>query len=481
MRKILILALILLHAITSYGQNEINKKKNLNNFNDLSSDAVNQCAPMKTSKQDIFLNGAPAIGTDNREFTITEIPFNWIDISTVGANTGIHADDIVTGPFPIGFSFPFFDGITYDQIWVSSNGWCSFSSQTSSAYSNYSIPNSNIPNNIVALLWDDLNLNSSGNIYYYHDAANSRFIVSYDAVPYYSGGGAVSAQFHLYYYGAVDMMFGTLSGNLNSCTVGLENAAGSDGIQATYNGSGPYNPESNYGLHFSENDPQLVIVSLIPLSSLTIPAGGGILNFNIQAENLDTTAVRCDIWTTISLPSGSVYGPIINTTRTFNAGQLISRNRNQTIPASAPAGAYTYNAYSGLYPQMPWSEDHFTFTKSATDIGGTIFKDWSNWGEEFGNGDDLSQLTVENYVIMSVYPNPFNPATTISFELLDANFVSLRIFDVQGREVDCLKYGHLYAGKHEFTFDGSGLSSGMYFAILEAGDFKQTVKLLLMK
>lgn len=86
-----------------------------------------------------------------------------------------------------------------------------------------------------------------------------------------------------------------------------------------------------------------------------------------------------------------------------------------------------------------------------------------------------------NYSLLTCYPNPFNPTTTISFELRDAGFAPLKIFDIEGREVGCLNDGHLLAGKHEFTFDGSGLSSGIYFAYIEAGDFRQTRKILLIK
>ena len=101
---------------------------------------------------------------------------------------------------------------------------------------------------------------------------------------------------------------------------------------------------------------------------------------------------------------------------------------------------------------------------------------WFGW-LDVENGDKHIYIPCV-LIFYPSYPNPFNPTTAISFELRDAGFASLCIFNVQGRQVDCLKYGQLSAGKHEFTFDGSGLASGIYFAKLEAGDFQQMMKLL---
>jgi len=83
--------------------------------------------------------------------------------------------------------------------------------------------------------------------------------------------------------------------------------------------------------------------------------------------------------------------------------------------------------------------------------------------------------------ILSAYPNPFNPSTTIAYDLPKAGYVSLRVFDLLGREVSVLRDGFVEAGSHRVTFDGSGLPSGIYFARLDAGSFSQTKKLMLLK
>lgn len=79
------------------------------------------------------------------------------------------------------------------------------------------------------------------------------------------------------------------------------------------------------------------------------------------------------------------------------------------------------------------------------------------------------------------YPNPFNPSTRISFELPEARSVTLRVFDVLGREVTALVDGYVTAGKHTLRFDGRGLASGVYFYRLDTGAQTLTRQMLLTK
>jgi flagellar hook assembly protein FlgD len=85
------------------------------------------------------------------------------------------------------------------------------------------------------------------------------------------------------------------------------------------------------------------------------------------------------------------------------------------------------------------------------------------------------------FSVKAAYPNPFNPATMLSFSLPEVAKVTLNVFDVQGRLVATLVNGLREAGQHQVTFDGSNLSSGVYLYTLQAGSYSATGKMVLMK
>jgi hypothetical protein len=90
-------------------------------------------------------------------------------------------------------------------------------------------------------------------------------------------------------------------------------------------------------------------------------------------------------------------------------------------------------------------------------------------------------FTIDNYALLNNYPNPFNPSTTIEFQIPDRNFVTLKICDMLGTEVATLVNEEKPAGRYELTFDASNLSSGTYFYILRAGDYQAMKKMILVK
>ena len=85
------------------------------------------------------------------------------------------------------------------------------------------------------------------------------------------------------------------------------------------------------------------------------------------------------------------------------------------------------------------------------------------------------------FVLEHNYPNPFNPSTTIEFSVPAASFVSLKVCDLLGREVSTIVNQMLTPGVYMETFDGTGLTSGVYFYRLRAGNFVETKKLILQK
>jgi hypothetical protein len=79
------------------------------------------------------------------------------------------------------------------------------------------------------------------------------------------------------------------------------------------------------------------------------------------------------------------------------------------------------------------------------------------------------------------YPNPFNPSTTIGYTLARRSHVTLSVYNTLGQQVAALINENQESGSHEVRFDGSGLASGVYFYRIQAGDFVQTKRLILLR
>jgi hypothetical protein len=96
---------------------------------------------------------------------------------------------------------------------------------------------------------------------------------------------------------------------------------------------------------------------------------------------------------------------------------------------------------------------------------------------------------LSSYTLAQNYPNPFNPTTTFSFNVPYSSFVTLKIYDVKGGEVASIVNQNLTAGTHYYTWNASGLASGIYYykitavgsAESNAKSFTQVKKLILLK
>lgn len=93
---------------------------------------------------------------------------------------------------------------------------------------------------------------------------------------------------------------------------------------------------------------------------------------------------------------------------------------------------------------------------------------------------DIPKIPVD-WKLVQNYPNPFNPNTTIEFALPKASFVTLKIYNLLGNGVATVVAEKLPAGKHQRVWEAKGLASGVYLYRLEAGEFAQTKKLLLLR
>jgi hypothetical protein len=97
-----------------------------------------------------------------------------------------------------------------------------------------------------------------------------------------------------------------------------------------------------------------------------------------------------------------------------------------------------------------------------------------------GIEEETSTVPTE-FALYQNYPNPFNPSTVIKYEVPENSFVTLKIFDLLGKELVTLVNEEKSAGSYDVKFNASQFASGFYIYTINAGDFTSTKKLLLMK
>ena len=141
-------------------------------------------------------------------------------------------------------------------------------------------------------------------------------------------------------------------------------------------------------------------------------------------------------------------------------------------------GNGVFEQFLQLFPESPLAPI------AAMELG----VEWGSqgiYGAGAATGIGTAQLP-EQFYLEQNHPNPFNPATTITFGLPVAAWVKVEVVDVSGRQVGSgqarpLHEGWYEAGVHEVTFNGSDLPSGIYLVRFQAGDFSAVKKLILLK
>ena len=101
--------------------------------------------------------------------------------------------------------------------------------------------------------------------------------------------------------------------------------------------------------------------------------------------------------------------------------------------------------------------------------------------EMLTSAEKLSTDLPTHFCLDQNYPNPFNPTTAISYQLTAISFVTLKVFDLVGRDVATLVSEELTPGNYTCQWNAAGLPSGVYFYRLEAGSYVETKKLVLLR
>ena len=100
-----------------------------------------------------------------------------------------------------------------------------------------------------------------------------------------------------------------------------------------------------------------------------------------------------------------------------------------------------------------------------------------------GNNSTVNsnKILPNQFALFQNFPNPFNPSTIIGYEIPKHSFVTLKVFDILGREIATLVNEEKQIGKYSFKFDASNLSSDIYFYRITAGNLSSVKKMLLIK
>jgi hypothetical protein len=112
-------------------------------------------------------------------------------------------------------------------------------------------------------------------------------------------------------------------------------------------------------------------------------------------------------------------------------------------------------------------------------IGSNVVLKTTNGGLTF-TAENQNQIP-ESFALYQNYPNPFNPKTIINYQLPVNNFVKLAVYDVTGKEVAVLANSDMNAGKYGVTLNADKLAGGIYFCRLSAGNYTETIRMVLLK
>jgi len=183
----------------------------------------------------------------------------------------------------------------------------------------------------------------------------------------------------------------------------------------------------------------------------------------------------------VSFAAGQVNGAVVlkwtTATETNNSGFEIQRalgtNDYKKIAFVGGQGNSTVSkAYEYRDSQIPAQAQNVKYRLKQVDYNGSY---------EYSNTAEVSYSAPRKYSLEQNYPNPFNPSTLINFNLANAGKVTLKVYNVLGKEIATLVNKEMPAGSHSVKFDAGNLSSGFYFYTINAGNFTSTKKMILIK
>ncbi len=402
--------------------------------------------------------------------------YEWIQSgSGVGSFiTNSNQDEFLSSS--IGLPMPFiFYGIVATSVKISTNGWITFDvSQTEPFPNELVFPNSSNPNYMIAPLWDNLTPNvaeqSSGIYYRYID---NKFVIQWDNfksvdVP----GSDITMQIVLNFVdNTITFSYASITDGGFIYNPSTESSQGSVGIE----GNGIGSDGSNY---YFKNDKPLNK----PGSGVTVSLGTNvealpIILASFTAEiNYDGPHVTLN-WVTLS--------------ELNNYGFYIEKFNNQTIAFEIIENSFQPGSGYSIEPRYySWTDQNVSasfiqYRLRQVDNDGLIHF----YGPITVNLEPTNIRTSASkamtFELCQNFPNPFNPVTVIKFQLPVKTRVTLKVYDILGREIITLVNDYLESGYYQESFNSSTehfvLPSGVYYYKLTADGFTDIKKMFLMK
>jgi len=494
---------------------------------------VNAVIRLESARTAPITSDSSAYMAFDRYDDVMPAPYVWTDMTDA---TELTFPPIADASVFMEMPFPFkYFGQTYDSITVNENAWIAGGEDPDRRNANTAIPHPLGPSAMVALFWDNLILSINpvdSRVWWKHDQANGELVIEYEMLCFAPcAENYLTAQLHIYDQeswptptGDCELLFVYEQVDVaNSATAGIESPSETHGIQIVNNtvrNPHAFAIEPGAAILFTtRTGPRTTgnlsgTITLHPALSQAVPNGVRLGTSTAQVF-VDGSYSFQNVFTgprtlRLQLPNyeRAVGYATVNTGQTTDLdleawrldppSNLTFTRTNDSLflawePPTSVGGLdefQSYNVYLDSFLLGGTTAQEFRTRIPTGDLGHAYWLTATYDGGESGATDTIRVSWIDAddvvaiptvYAMSPAYPNPFNPTTTLNVSLPQSARLTLRVFDVTGREVALVTNGLYAAGVHRFTWNAEGNATGVYFARLESELGTQIQKLLLLK
>ncbi len=443
------------------------------------------------------------------------VNYDWREISAIGTEIEFVHNDQASEMIPLEFDFNFY-GTSYNEFRINPNGWIGFGDDNDE-WINVTIPSSNAPKPSIFVYWDDLNPLTGGDVYYY--STPDSLVIEFDDVMHYAGAhnGNYTFEMILYPSGEILFQYKSVSGDIDTATIGIQNEDAFDGLQIVYNNNYIHNEMAILIKHVVE------WIDIEPVNGSVLSGNSSDIVVTVNSADLETGDYQCELFITTNDPNMDTIIISVNlqilasmtdidvSETEIDFGEIfVSSTIYDTLtvtnlgtdPLYVSETTFDNDDFSVNIPEFSLEENEtqeiiITFTQ--TEIGQinaimTLFSNDPDEGEleitfsanvlsTDNSNDEINGLVTS---LQGNYPNPFNPETKIEFSIEQNGQIELLIFNVKGQKVKTLINKELGAARHSIIWNGtdennSKVSSGIYLYKLKTENYSAIKKMLMIK